>query len=85
MKPKRVTTYETTDKQLFRDKAEAKRHQAWLDLENICNGFDARDYLGEQSDGRALVRFIQANGDEIVRLLKELGDYDITFNTGSHT
>jgi hypothetical protein len=65
-KPRDV--WETTDGKLHRDKAAAKRHEAWLELVAFC---DAVTTCGtEPLCGDVLAVSIRADADSLARILR---------------
>lgn len=67
------TVYETTDGKLWKDKTQAKRHEAWLDLNSLASGLLGN--LGElppsiKEKAPALAQSLLMNGDELRRILR---------------
>lgn len=74
MKTIKTAVYETDDGRLWKDKAQAKRHQAWLDLVALCVPIVQLEAegVGEQPEtlARELASTLLANSDALTKLFR---------------
>lgn len=65
----RVRMYKTADGKLFDDRAAMKRHEAWLELVEICTVWTS-DQGTACEPGNLLAEYLLLNASDIARILR---------------
>ena len=73
--PTLTRVYECTDQKLFRDRAVAKRHEAWLELVALCRPIVEHLEIGSPDESLTIISGLLAHellerGDELRRILR---------------
>lgn len=77
MKKIKTAVYETDDGLLWKDKGQAKRHSAWLDLKNIAARllhemamYDTEEQTHEKGGASDMAELIYKKADDLARIFR---------------